>query len=138
MLRRIIKETRRNSPCPCGSGKRFKACHGRGSSVVPYEPPVPDLERYVDRWLSAERIINSSLPVLELVTIAREGFTFAKRVADEGREAIAYVNSCPYGPGWPNETSPRNQRANAWYYGWWFYWYVVRRWNLVALGLSEE
>ena len=24
------KERGRNDPCPCGSGKKFKACHGRG------------------------------------------------------------------------------------------------------------
>ncbi|WP_420816145.1 SEC-C metal-binding domain-containing protein [Longimicrobium terrae] len=21
----------RNDPCPCGSGKKYKACHGRGA-----------------------------------------------------------------------------------------------------------
>ncbi|MBQ2169936.1 MAG: SEC-C domain-containing protein, partial [Prevotella sp.] len=28
----IIKDKMpgRNDPCPCGSGKKFKACHGRG------------------------------------------------------------------------------------------------------------
>lgn len=28
----IVKEktTRRNDPCPCGSGKKFKDCHGKG------------------------------------------------------------------------------------------------------------
>ena len=26
--------TPRNSPCPCGSGKRYKSCHGDVSSVA--------------------------------------------------------------------------------------------------------
>jgi preprotein translocase subunit SecA len=25
-------KTPRNSPCPCGSGKKFKMCHGRGAA----------------------------------------------------------------------------------------------------------
>ena len=28
----VVRETRkvgRNEPCPCGSGKKFKHCHGR-------------------------------------------------------------------------------------------------------------
>ena len=28
--RRHIARVGRNSPCPCGSGKKFKRCHGRG------------------------------------------------------------------------------------------------------------
>jgi preprotein translocase subunit SecA len=24
----------RNDPCPCGSGRKFKQCHGRGSATV--------------------------------------------------------------------------------------------------------
>ncbi|WP_426609759.1 SEC-C metal-binding domain-containing protein [Bradyrhizobium sp. McL0616] len=34
--------TKRNAPCPCGSGKRFKHCHGQhGSSLEREEPPLP-------------------------------------------------------------------------------------------------
>jgi preprotein translocase subunit SecA len=25
-------KTPRNAPCPCGSGKKFKLCHGRGAA----------------------------------------------------------------------------------------------------------
>ena len=25
-------KTPRNAPCPCGSGKKFKMCHGRGAA----------------------------------------------------------------------------------------------------------
>ncbi len=31
----------RNEPCPCGSGKKFKKCHGRsGASPAPLQPPT--------------------------------------------------------------------------------------------------
>lgn len=30
-LERRFTATRRNEPCPCGSGRKFKLCHGRGS-----------------------------------------------------------------------------------------------------------
>jgi uncharacterized protein len=30
-LEQAFEETRRNDPCPCGSGKKFKQCHGRHS-----------------------------------------------------------------------------------------------------------
>ncbi|HZK07747.1 MAG TPA: preprotein translocase subunit SecA [Bacteroidales bacterium] len=30
---KVEKKVGRNEPCPCGSGKKFKNCHGRGGSV---------------------------------------------------------------------------------------------------------
>jgi preprotein translocase subunit SecA len=30
-VRRVEKKVGRNDPCPCGSGKKYKHCHGRGS-----------------------------------------------------------------------------------------------------------
>jgi preprotein translocase subunit SecA len=30
---RVEKKVGRNEPCPCGSGKKFKHCHGAGSLV---------------------------------------------------------------------------------------------------------
>ena len=39
----------RNDPCPCGSGKRYKACHGALASVE--TAPTPDaaaLDQYAD------------------------------------------------------------------------------------------
>ncbi len=30
----------RNDPCPCGSGKRYKACHGALAAQAPAEPPA--------------------------------------------------------------------------------------------------
>ena len=31
-LREAFARTGRNDPCPCGSGKKFKQCHGRMSA----------------------------------------------------------------------------------------------------------
>ncbi|HRD51660.1 MAG TPA: SEC-C metal-binding domain-containing protein [Flavobacteriales bacterium] len=28
---RVEKEPGRNDPCPCGSGKKYKQCHGKGA-----------------------------------------------------------------------------------------------------------
>jgi hypothetical protein len=40
-----------NDPCPCGSGKKFKRCHGRpegedteASRPEPVSPPLPTLK----------------------------------------------------------------------------------------------
>ena len=35
----IFKQTGRNAPCPCGSGKKFKSCHGQKSSNGNYRIP---------------------------------------------------------------------------------------------------
>lgn len=31
-LEEAFAQTGRNEPCPCGSGKKFKRCHGQGKS----------------------------------------------------------------------------------------------------------
>ncbi|HEX2948262.1 MAG TPA: SPASM domain-containing protein, partial [Armatimonadota bacterium] len=33
-LQSIMAHTQRNSPCPCGSGRKFKYCHGRTKEEV--------------------------------------------------------------------------------------------------------
>jgi SEC-C motif len=38
---------RRNEPCPCGSGKRFKHCHGRGFGPPPVPREIADSVRFV-------------------------------------------------------------------------------------------
>ncbi len=52
--------------------------------------------------------------------IAKEGFAFAKLHRDGW---FSGVNRCPYGPGIPG-----NLRAQAWYEGWWFFFYTVKPW----------
>jgi uncharacterized protein len=38
----IFAQTNRNAPCPCGSGKKFKVCHGqkKTSKTTHLEPPI--------------------------------------------------------------------------------------------------
>jgi preprotein translocase subunit SecA len=36
---RVEKKVGRNDPCPCGSGKKFKQCHGQGQSDAPAPAP---------------------------------------------------------------------------------------------------
>ena len=43
MTKRGKRKTGRNDPCPCGSGKKFKRCHGR-ASAEPLGPPPEALE----------------------------------------------------------------------------------------------
>jgi len=35
---RVDKKVGRNDPCPCGSGKKYKHCHGRVSTGPPQQP----------------------------------------------------------------------------------------------------
>jgi len=35
---RVEKKVGRNDPCPCGSGKKFKHCHGSATSIQPGAP----------------------------------------------------------------------------------------------------
>ena len=41
-----MKKTGRNDPCPCGSGKKFKKCHGDASGISP--PIVSALKAYFE------------------------------------------------------------------------------------------
>ena len=41
-----MKKTGRNDPCPCGSGKKFKKCHGDASGISP--PIVAALKAYFE------------------------------------------------------------------------------------------
>jgi tetratricopeptide (TPR) repeat protein len=33
----------RNAPCPCGSGRRYKECHGAPNRPAPSSRPLPEL-----------------------------------------------------------------------------------------------
>jgi uncharacterized protein len=34
----LFTQTRRNDPCPCGSGRKFKQCHGKPEAKYPMKP----------------------------------------------------------------------------------------------------
>jgi len=45
----------RNDPCPCGSGKRYKQCHGSLGAGAPAEPPAQDPDTLVRAGAEAHR-----------------------------------------------------------------------------------
>src|SRR5438552_2273870 len=57
----------RNEPCPCGSGKKFKRCHGSGAEAAPpavSTPPiapqtVPALLAQAGIWQRAGRLADA-------------------------------------------------------------------------------
>jgi len=51
------KTVGRNAPCPCGSGKRFKDCHGalEASGATPEAGPAASIPRALDAALTAQR-----------------------------------------------------------------------------------
>lgn len=42
-----VRMPRRNESCPCGSGKRFKRCHGREFGPLPVPREIADSVRFV-------------------------------------------------------------------------------------------
>ncbi|MET4391715.1 hypothetical protein ABIB73_007507 [Bradyrhizobium sp. F1.4.3] len=48
--------TKRNAPCPCGSGKRFKHCHGQHRGAPPVETPPPPREIAFTTALEISRV----------------------------------------------------------------------------------
>ena len=33
LVKKLSEKVGRNDPCPCGSGKKYKNCHGRNASI---------------------------------------------------------------------------------------------------------
>ena len=66
----------RNDPCPCGSGKKFKWCHGRLSAApLPAAPPVlpetiPALMKRADTLQRAGRLLEAEVVYRSLLQIA--------------------------------------------------------------------
>jgi len=54
----MILKVGRNQPCPCGSGKKYKKCHGSFTVAPPPQAPVSKsfVEQMVQRHEAAERI----------------------------------------------------------------------------------
>ncbi|HVE48321.1 MAG TPA: DUF5672 family protein [Casimicrobiaceae bacterium] len=89
----------RNNPCPCGSGKRFKVCHGAiGISVV-----TPD--QLVDRGMRAHR-------AGDLSSAARDYEEALARAPDHAH-ALHYAGMIAWQQGRIDEALPRIERAAA-------------------------
>src|SRR2546422_5089217 len=46
-FRRVVPKIGRNDPCVCGSGRKFKHCHGRPQYALPNPIANADLERQI-------------------------------------------------------------------------------------------
>ncbi|HYJ68002.1 MAG TPA: DUF5926 family protein [Nocardioidaceae bacterium] len=59
-------------PCPCGSGKRYKACHGAGGSVAPYvRRPFAELPSECD-WVAMREFVPAATASLTLKDASSE------------------------------------------------------------------
>lgn len=58
----------RNDPCPCGSGKRFKGCHGAGRPAV----QLPDLRITNPKQTTAELPLRGMPGIQEFLTVVPE------------------------------------------------------------------
>jgi glycosyltransferase involved in cell wall biosynthesis len=84
----------RNSPCPCGSGKRFKECHGALTGALPATPADTVLATLKE---AAERLRQGDV---------RNAETLARNVLVEraGRpEALRILARCAYEQGSPRD-----------------------------------
>jgi SEC-C motif len=54
----MLLKVGRNRPCPCGSGKKYKKCHGSFTAAPPPQAPVSKsfVKQMVQRHEAAERI----------------------------------------------------------------------------------
>ena len=75
---------------------------------------------YVPSRLSVDFTADDYLEVM------KEGYRYARQFKDNWFQG---VNACPYGPASPMR---KNHKAEAWYAGWWFYFYVVNKWEKAA------
>src|SRR5688500_12732283 len=59
-------------PCPCGSGKRFKACHGAGDRAAPFV--VRSFEGLPDEcdWVALREFVPSATAPLKIRGAQRE------------------------------------------------------------------
>ena len=89
----------RNDPCPCGSGKRFKQCHG----AVTDAPPSPDV--LVARALAAHQSGD--------LARAASDYQQALRIAPEHPHALHYLGVIAYQQGRAGEALPMLERAVA-------------------------
>jgi len=65
----------RNDPCPCGSGKRYKQCHGALAASVTNASPRPAASRTAD----ATHASTAASPVACAATLAQQGFAAHQR-----------------------------------------------------------
>jgi hypothetical protein len=67
-----MRKSRGNSPCPCGSGKKFKFCHGLNK---PFPPPENLATVFIDPETHKKIVVTKDILVTQ---IQRDGPFIAK------------------------------------------------------------
>jgi Flp pilus assembly protein TadD len=85
----------RNDPCPCGSGKRYKECHGRIGAAAAVNPKAPiDVDATVAEAVQLHEHGN--------VQAAVERYTRALQQAPEQAAALHFMGLAQYQSGQPS------------------------------------
>jgi Tfp pilus assembly protein PilF len=90
----------RNDPCPCGSGKRYKACHG-ALGAAPVAPPSPDA-------LVAQAIDAHKRGDLDA---AERGYRAALAADPHHAHALHYLGVAAWQRGRPEDALPQLEAA---------------------------
>jgi Flp pilus assembly protein TadD len=93
----------RNDPCPCGSGKRYKQCHGTVGAVTPRTIAPPSADELVARGMAAHRRGD--------LDAAERDYASALAMAPGHAHALHYGGVIDYQRGRPAEALPRLEAA---------------------------
>ncbi len=67
----IVAPQSRNAPCPCGSGKRYKDCHGALPAVTDGGAVAPDATTADEVWREAQAALAQGRPELAVASVER-------------------------------------------------------------------
>ena len=100
----------RNDPCPCGSGKRFKHCHGAGGATAPATasgvvPPPPSPDALVAHAIDAHQRGD--------LAAAESGYRAVLMAAPEHAHALHFLGVILYQRNRLAEALPLLERAAA-------------------------
>jgi tetratricopeptide (TPR) repeat protein len=107
----------RNDPCPCGSGKRFKHCHGREGAPVEAiaSPAAPDVEAAPAAPASADTLTERALAAHRRGAIdeAVRGYRAALAIDPEAPTPMHFLGVAHYQRGRFAEALPLVERSRA-------------------------
>lgn len=95
-----VPKVGRNEPCPCGSGEKYKMCHGRTEPVEEPDQPPPGMEavelpiekeiRYVNHGTAAVPT-DDGMKISFIVTEGGQPVQMTFQVGAEGKKHIREV-----------------------------------------------
>ena len=101
----IANDAPRNAPCPCGSGKKYKKCHGDASAHAKAAAPKQDLKGYRKATVEEELKLTKSGSAFALavsnaqrieqeINTLKANLSMATRALDDARiEIIRFGNA---------------------------------------------